>query len=89
MLDVTKQSQPERTDVPTSGAPLRGCILSYRSDPKVGGQGVYVDYLSHALATAGASVDVVSGPPYPELSAGVNLIKLPSLDLFSKPHHGH
>lgn len=89
MLDVTKQGQSERADVPAGSAPLRVCILSYRSDPKVGGQGVYVDYLSHALAKAGARVDVVSGPPYPELSTDVNLIKLPSLDLFSKPHHGH
>ncbi|GAB5456391.1 MAG: glycosyltransferase family 4 protein [Henriciella sp.] len=89
MLDVTKQSPSERANVSTSGAPLRICILSYRSDPKVGGQGVYVDYLSHALAKAGARVDVVSGPPYPELCADVNLVKLPSLDLFSKPHHGH
>ena len=89
MLDVTKQSQEKGADLPAQGAPLRICILSYRSDPKVGGQGVYVDYLSQALVKAGALVDVVSGPPYPELSADVNLVKLPSLDLFSKPHHGH
>lgn len=89
MLDVTKQRETNSADQPTKGAPLRICILSYRSDPKVGGQGVYVDYLSQALVKAGALVDVVSGPPYPELSTDVNLIKLPSLDLFSKPHHGH
>nr|WP_197501618.1 glycosyltransferase family 4 protein [Hyphomonas sp. Mor2] len=64
-------------------------ILSYRSDPKVGGQGVYVDYLSSALVEAGASVDVISGPPYPQLSKDVRLVKLPSLDLYAKPNNGH
>ncbi|MEL7392783.1 MAG: glycosyltransferase family 4 protein [Pseudomonadota bacterium] len=68
---------------------LRVAILSYRSDPKVGGQGVYVDYLASALAETGASVDVISGPPYPELSGNVRLMKLPSLDLYAQPHNGH
>ena len=72
-----------------SGAPLKIAILSYRSDPKVGGQGVYVDYLSQALVDAGAHVDVISGPPYPQLSKSVRLVKLPSLDLYAQPHHGH
>lgn len=69
--------------------PLRVAILSYRSDAKVGGQGVYVDYLSSALVEAGAIVDVISGPPYPDLADAVRLIKLPSLDLYAQPHHGH
>ena len=30
----------------------------------------------------GHQVDVISGPPYPELYKGVNLIKIPSLNLF-------
>ena len=70
-------------------APLRIGILSYRSDPAVGGQGVYVDYLSRALAEAGHQVTVISGPPYPELADQVRLVKLPSLDLYAQPHHGH
>lgn len=69
--------------------PLRIAILSYRSNPKVGGQGVYVDYLASALAETGASVDVISGPPYPELTGDVGLIKLPSLDLYAQPNNGH
>ncbi len=77
-----------KTDVKSS-PPLRVAILSYRSDPRVGGQGVYVDYLSRALLEAGAQVDVISGPPYPDLDARVKLIRLPSLDLFSKPYNGH
>ena len=68
---------------------LRIGILSYRSKPTVGGQGVYVDYLSRALAAAGHHVDVISGPPYPELSPEVGLVKLPSLDLYEQPYHGH
>ncbi|MEM9939387.1 MAG: glycosyltransferase family 4 protein [Pseudomonadota bacterium] len=68
---------------------LRVAILSYRSAPRVGGQGVYVDYLSRALSRAGAVVDVISGPPYPELDPKVRLIKLPSLDLYAQPHDGN
>ena len=30
----------------------------------------------------GHQVDVISGPPYPNLDEKVNLIKLPGLDLF-------
>ena len=57
-------------------------LLSYRSNPFSGGQGIYVKHLSHALAKLGHDVDVISGPPYPELSDSVNLIKIPSLNLF-------
>jgi glycosyltransferase involved in cell wall biosynthesis len=88
MLDslTTSREPVARVD---QAAPLRIAILSYRSDPKVGGQGVYVDYLSKALVDAGARVDVISGPPYPELSKDVRLVKLPSLDLYAKPNFGH
>jgi len=61
---------------------LRIALLGYRSDPYSGGQGVYIHYLSKALIDAGHRVDVISGPPYPQLDPGVKLIKLPSLDLF-------
>lgn len=62
---------------------LRICLLGYRSHPFVGGQGIYLHYLSKALHAYGHQVDVISGPPYPELVEGVHLIKLPSLDLFA------
>jgi len=71
------------------GPSLRVAILSYRSDPNVGGQGVYVDYLSRALVEAGVQVDVISGPPYPRLDRRVGLIRLASLDLYAQPDHGH
>ena len=56
-------------------------LLGYRSHPHVGGQGIYLHYLSKALVELGHSVDVISGPPYPELDSRVNLIKLPSLNI--------
>ncbi|MEM8496986.1 MAG: glycosyltransferase family 4 protein [Pseudomonadota bacterium] len=63
-------------------APLRICLLGYRSAPFGGGQGIYMRYLSKALLEAGHSVDVLSGQPYPHLIDGVNLIKIPGLNLF-------
>ena len=57
-------------------------ILSYRSAPFGGGQGIYVHDISKALSLMGHKVDVISGPPYPNLCEKVNLIKLPGLDLF-------
>ncbi|MDA9131581.1 glycosyltransferase family 4 protein [Gammaproteobacteria bacterium] len=63
--------------------PLKIAILSYRSAPFGGGQGIYVYELSKALYSIGHNVDVISGPPYPELIADIKLIKLPGLNLFS------
>ena len=61
---------------------LKIAILSYRSAQFGGGQGVYVKDISYALSLMGHAVDVISGPPYPNLHDDVNLIKLPGLDLF-------
>ena len=57
-------------------------MLSYRSNPHSGGQGVYVRNLSRALRDLGHAVDVVAGPPDPGLADGVRLIALPCLDLY-------
>ena len=57
-------------------------ILSYRSHPYSGGQGIYVRHLSKALQRLGHEVTVLSGPPYPQLDAEIELEKIPSLDLF-------
>ncbi len=67
---------------PSAGEFLNICLLSYRSNPFSGGQGVYVRYLSRELTRLGHSVDVISGRPYPNLPQDVNLIKLPGLSLF-------
>ena len=61
---------------------LNIAILSYRSAEFGGGQGVYVKDISKALQTAGHNVEVISGPPYPNLDNGIKLIKLPGLNLF-------
>ncbi|MBV9447778.1 MAG: glycosyltransferase family 4 protein [Streptosporangiaceae bacterium] len=61
---------------------LRIALLSYRSKPHCGGQGVYVRHLSRELAALGHSVEVFSGQPYPELDDGPVLRELPSLDLY-------
>jgi glycosyltransferase involved in cell wall biosynthesis len=62
--------------------PLRIALLSYRSKPHCGGQGVYVRHLSRELHALGHHVEVFSGQPYPELDPGPLLRKLPSLDLY-------
>lgn len=66
-------------------SPLRIALLSYRSKPHCGGQGVYIRHLSRELAALGHEVEVLSGPPYPELDPGPRLTRLPSLDLYREP----
>ena len=68
--------------MPDSERPLRIAMLSYRGNPHVGGQGVYVRNLSAALARLGHVVTVFSGQPYPHLADGVELVRVPSLDLY-------
>lgn len=86
-LEDADQTPPRAA--PRRKGALRIAFLSYRSDPKVGGQGVYLAQACRALAERGHKVDVLSGPPYPELAPGVNLVKIPSLDLYAQPHNGH
>ena len=64
---------------------MRIALLSYRSKPYCGGQGVYVRHLSRELVVLGHEVEVFSGQPYPELDPGVRLTKVPSLDLYREP----
>nr|BFE83182.1 hypothetical protein GCM10020093_057830 [Planobispora longispora] len=64
------------------GDSLRVALLSYRSKPTCGGQGVYLRHLSRELVALGHHVEVFSGQPYPELDEGVILNKVPSLDLY-------
>lgn len=66
---------------------LNIALLGYRSHPHVGGQGIYLAYLAAALHDLGHRVDVISGPPYPELPAHIRLIRLPSLNLYDHPGH--
>ncbi len=63
--------------------PLRICILSYRSNPHCGGQGVYVKNLSHALVELGHQVEIVSGPPEGAFTNGIPVHQMASLDLYN------
>ena len=72
---------------------LRIALLSYRSKPQCGGQGIYLRHLSRKLVALGHRVEVFSGQPHPELASGITLHKVPSLDLyrtetFRLPHPG-
>jgi glycosyltransferase involved in cell wall biosynthesis len=63
--------------------PLKICLLSYRSNPHCGGQGVYLKNLSRALKDLGHRVDVISGPPDAQLDDDIPLYQLPGLDLYN------
>jgi glycosyltransferase involved in cell wall biosynthesis len=67
---------------PSDDRPLRVAMLSYRSKPHCGGQGIYLRHVSREVAALGHHVEVYSGQPYPELEPGPMLRTLPSLDLY-------
>ncbi len=69
----------------TTDRPLRVAMLSYRSKPHCGGQGIYLRHVSREVAALGHHVEVFSGQPYPELEPGPLLRPLPSLDLYREP----
>ncbi|MBO0844793.1 MAG: glycosyltransferase family 4 protein, partial [Nocardioides sp.] len=64
---------------------MRVALLSYRSKPHCGGQGVYVRHLSRELVRLGHEVEIFSGQPYPILDEGVRLTEVSSLDLYREP----
>ena len=68
-----------------AGESLQVALLTYRGTPTCGGQGVYIRHLSRELVALGHRVEVFSGQPYPVLDAGVELTKVPSLDLYREP----
>lgn len=63
---------------------LRICLVSYRSNPYCGGQGVYIRHLARALADLGHRVHVLSGDPAPHLDDDIGLTVLGGLDLYSQ-----
>jgi glycosyltransferase involved in cell wall biosynthesis len=67
------------------GGSLRVAFLAYRGNPHSGGQGVYTRHLTRELVALGHHVTVFAGPPYPELDEGVELVQVPSLDLYRQP----
>jgi glycosyltransferase involved in cell wall biosynthesis len=62
---------------------LKIALISYRSNPHCGGQGVYIRNLSHALADLGHRVEVIAGPPPPALNSNIILTMLNTLDLYN------
>jgi glycosyltransferase involved in cell wall biosynthesis len=59
-------------------------MLTYRGNPLSGGQGVYIRNLSRELQQLGHDITVISGPPYPDVDEGVELVKLRGLDLYGR-----
>ncbi len=60
-------------------------FLVYRGNPRCGGQGVYTRHLTRELVRLGHSVEVFSGPPWPELDEGVGFTPVVGLDLYRDP----
>ncbi|MCK5205643.1 MAG: glycosyltransferase family 4 protein [Desulfobacterales bacterium] len=70
--------------MPTEASrPLKICLLSYRCNPHCGGQGVYLKNLSRALKDLGHQVEVIVGPPEPDLDNDIPVYQPPSLDLYN------
>jgi len=63
----------------------RVAFLVYRGNPRCGGQGVYTRHLTRELVALGHSVEVFSGPPWPELDEGVGFTPVGGLDLYRDP----
>jgi MMP alpha-(1->4)-mannosyltransferase len=70
---------------PPAPGGLRVAFLLYRGNPRCGGQGVYTRHLTRELVALGHSVEVFSGPPWPELDPGVGFTPVPGLDLYRDP----
>ncbi len=71
--------------MPAAPERLRIAYLAYRGNPHSGGQGVYTRYLTRELVSLGHQVTVFGGQPYPVLDDGVEMVPIPSLDLYRQP----
>jgi glycosyltransferase involved in cell wall biosynthesis len=85
-----ERSRHMEVPAPVAAAPprpggLRVAYLTYRGNPRCGGQGVYTRHLTRELVALGHSVEVFSGPPWPELDAGVGFTPVRGLDLYREP----
>ena len=70
---------------PAQPGKYRVAFLVYRGNPQCGGQGVYTRHLTRELVALGHSVEVFSGPPWPELDDGVGFTPVRALDLYRDP----
>jgi glycosyltransferase involved in cell wall biosynthesis len=93
-IDETKASWALSTTIttpthvparPAEPGKHRIAFLIYRGNPRCGGQGVYTRHLTRELVRLGHSVEVFSGPPWPELDEGVGFTAVRGLDLYRDP----
>ncbi|MGC1420378.1 MAG: glycosyltransferase family 4 protein [Acidimicrobiales bacterium] len=84
-LSKTITIPPHVTPRPAQPGKYRVAFLVYRGNPQCGGQGVYTRHLTRELVALGHSVEVFSGPPWPQLDEGVGFTPVPALDLYRDP----
>ena len=61
---------------------LKIALLSYRSDPFSGGQGIYVKNVSEALLGRGHEITIFSGNPLPEVNKAIKVEKIDTPGFF-------
>lgn len=63
---------------------MRIALLTYRGNMYCGGQGIYAAYLAREWQRAGHQVQVIAGPPYPDLDTGIPLHRIPNANVFAR-----
>ena len=61
---------------------LKIALLSYRSDPYSGGQGIYIKNLSEALHDRGHEITIFSGNPLPQVSKAIRVEQIDTPGFF-------
>ena len=61
---------------------LKIALLSYRSDPFSGGQGIYIKNISEALHNRGHEITIFSGNPLPEVNKAIKVVRIEPPGIF-------
>ena len=61
---------------------LKIALLSYRSDPFSGGQGIYIKNISEALHNRGHKITIFSGNPLPEVNKAIKVVRIETPGFF-------
>ena len=61
---------------------LKIALLSYRSDPFSGGQGIYIKNISEALHNRGHEITIFSGNPLPEVNKAIKVVRVETPGFF-------
>ena len=61
---------------------LKIALLSYRSDPFSGGQGIYIKNISEALHNRGHEITIFSGNPLPEVNKAIKVVRIETPGFF-------